>query len=501
MNGKRDIRYTSIHDAVMHGSIKQLEEMVKNGASVNEVEPKYKFTPVHCACYAGAVECLHWLLWHKADTADVTPRCWTAAHIAAMRGQDACMQALANNGADFSCKDDRGSSPAHLAASHGHSYTLQTILRTGVDLNTPDFNGWLPTHSAAFHGRLGCLQMLSRWGSSVEDVDNDGNTPGHLAAQEGHLSCLKYLISLSVEPERVLSARNDQGETPRDLANRFYKQNIVEFLDHYELEKDGLDEENLAFPAHVAAYKGDLATLKMLIEQGVININERDNTMSTPAHKAAGQGQIEILQWLIEMGASMDIQNSNGQTPRDVANRFGQLGALQLLGGSESDDSESDYSDEEDLPLRGLAGDSSDNKGLLLDPEEKRASRSRAHTKMERIERMLKIAKSNYKQLGGELEEDRRRLREDEKNKRTIAELEEQLDYERIKREGLEAQSDDFRAETAHLNLQVEHLSKNLRDTTAAYEKLLADRRARKKKPKKKKDMSGGTFIVRSKMQ
>lgn len=54
----------------------------------------------------------------------------------------------------------------------------------------------------------------------------------------------------------------------------------------------------------MAAYKNDLTTLKMLIEQGVININERDSTMSTPAHKAAGQGHIEILQWLIEMGAN-----------------------------------------------------------------------------------------------------------------------------------------------------------------------------------------------------
>ena len=37
-------------------------------------------------------QCLHWLLWHGADTTDVTPRGWTPAHIAAMRGQDACMQ-------------------------------------------------------------------------------------------------------------------------------------------------------------------------------------------------------------------------------------------------------------------------------------------------------------------------------------------------------------------------------------------------------------------------
>lgn len=42
---------------------------------------------------------------------------------------------------------------------------------------------------------------------------------------------------------------------------------------------------DLAFPAHIAAYQGDLAHLKMLIENGIVNINERDNKGSTPAHK------------------------------------------------------------------------------------------------------------------------------------------------------------------------------------------------------------------------
>lgn len=42
---------------------------------------------------------------------------------------------------------------------------------------------------------------------------------------------------------------------------------------------------DLAFPAHVAAYNGDLPQLKMLIETGVVSINERDSKGSTPAHK------------------------------------------------------------------------------------------------------------------------------------------------------------------------------------------------------------------------
>lgn len=42
---------------------------------------------------------------------------------------------------------------------------------------------------------------------------------------------------------------------------------------------------DLGYPAHLAAYAGDLEHLKSLIEKGVSNINEQDEKGSTVAHK------------------------------------------------------------------------------------------------------------------------------------------------------------------------------------------------------------------------
>ena len=53
----------------------------------------------------------------------------------------------------------------------------------------------------------------------------------------------------------------------------------------------------------MAASKGNVTSLKHLIEQGIIDINERDEKGSTPAHKAAGNNQAEVLQYLIHTGA------------------------------------------------------------------------------------------------------------------------------------------------------------------------------------------------------
>ena len=59
---------------------------------------------------------------------------------------------------------------------------------------------------------------------------------------EGHLPCLKFLVSSEGCPEHTLGARNDHGETPRDLAQQFYKENILEYIDHVQHELDHPEE-------------------------------------------------------------------------------------------------------------------------------------------------------------------------------------------------------------------------------------------------------------------
>lgn len=157
----------------------------------------------------------------------------------------------------------------------------------------------------------------------------------------------------------------------------------------------------MAFPAHVAAFNGDLEHIKLLVEQGVININERDDKSSTIAHKAAGQGHLHILQWLIENGADLKLVNQAGETARDVAKRFAQLACVKILDSETfSDDEEGQSADRTDLNFNGESRD-----GIQLSVQQKKDAKSRAKKRLEEIEKQLVIAKSNYIQLGGRLED------------------------------------------------------------------------------------------------
>ncbi|KAM8814141.1 ankyrin repeat domain-containing protein 42 isoform 1-T1 [Rhynchonycteris naso] len=499
LGARKKVHFSSIHDAVRAGDVKQLSEIVERGASINEVDILHKFSPLHWAAHSGSLECLHWLLWHGADITQGTTRGWTAAHIAAIRGQDACMQALMINGANLAAQDDHGCTPLHLAATHGHSFTLQMMLRSGVDPSQTDVREWRPVHYAAFHGRLGCLQLLVKWGCGIEDVDYNGNLPVHLAAMEGHLHCFKFLLSRMSSATQALKAFNDNGENVLDLAQRFFKQNIIKFIQGAEYERnDSKDQETLAFPGHVAAFKGDLEILKKLIEDGVININERDTDGSTPMHKAAGQGHIECLQWMIKMGADSNITNKAGEKPSDVAKRFAHLAAIKLLEGLQKYDTDDENEvDEDDMKFfirHGVEGSTDAKDDLYLDESDKTDARRRAYKKVVELRHLLEIAESNYKHLGGITEEDLKQKKERLESEKTIQELQDQLEYERLRREKLECQLDEYRAEVDQLretleNIQVPNLMAVEDDSSCESSK--------EKRRVKKKVCSGGVFVRR----
>uniref|UniRef100_A0A8C3MME7 Uncharacterized protein n=1 Tax=Geospiza parvula TaxID=87175 RepID=A0A8C3MME7_GEOPR len=163
------------------------------------------------------------------------------------------------------------------------------------------------------------------------------------------------------------------------------------------------------------------------------------------------KGHIHCLQWLVEMGADCDITNDAGETPKDVAKRFGHLAAVELLaprtGNGNSSDEELDANNIKFFETHGVEGSTDSKEDLTLDEAEKRNARVRAYHKIKELQRLLEIAYSNYRQLGGVTEEEKMMRKEERKVEKAVRELEAQLEYERVRREKLESQLDDYRAE------------------------------------------------------
>ena len=59
---------------------------------------------------------------------------------------------------------------------------------------------------------------------------------------EGQLACLKFIISESHSISQTLGERNNNGETPKMLAERFYKNDVFEYISNIEWERDHPEE-------------------------------------------------------------------------------------------------------------------------------------------------------------------------------------------------------------------------------------------------------------------
>ena len=64
---------------------------------------------------------------------------------------------------------------------------------------------------------------------------------------EGHLPCLKYLLSNAPNTNSLVTARNDQGDTPKTLAQQFFKDKVVEYLEAVEWDRDHPEQAESKF--------------------------------------------------------------------------------------------------------------------------------------------------------------------------------------------------------------------------------------------------------------
>lgn len=99
--------------------------------------------------------------------------------------------------------------------------------------------------------------------------------------------------------------------------------------------KDLLDwpdemEGNKTTPLFLAATKGNIGMIKILVEEGV-SLNKKGPNGRTALHVATQNGYTEIVKYLIEKGASINEKNNFGSTPLYLAAWVGHLEIVEYL--------------------------------------------------------------------------------------------------------------------------------------------------------------------------
>jgi ankyrin repeat protein len=87
----------------------------------------------------------------------------------------------------------------------------------------------------------------------------------------------------------------------------------------------------MASPIHDAAERGDLKTVKKLIDEFRTTPNEKDKDGWAPLHYASKYGHVKVIEYLIKEGASIDVKDDMGYTPLVVAVAMGESDTAKYL--------------------------------------------------------------------------------------------------------------------------------------------------------------------------
>jgi uncharacterized protein len=243
---------------------------------------------------------------------------WTALMYAARQDAPEAVRALAAAGADLNATDPDGTTALTLAVINAHYELAAQLLDAGANPNVADVTGMTPLYAAV-------------------DMHTLDETPGRpapvLSSGFGPLQMQERLLARGAAPDAALT---------RPLLERVHNN-----------PDGGLGAG--ATPLMRAARKGDLASMRILLERGA-SVNARTARKATPllylagfggqirfseydTHRATDAEFVEGVKLVLARGADIDAADETGQTALHlaVAQRGAPVVAFLLERGARTD--------------------------------------------------------------------------------------------------------------------------------------------------------------------
>ena len=169
-----------------------------------------------------------------------------AFYYTVFRGRTQMVDLMLKYGADVYSSGYNGETPLHCAARSSNLDVVKMLIEHGCDPKSTDDLGRVALHSAArsVFNTTYVLRYLVEEKMESEDInmkDFSGRTPLHEAARYGCVGTTETLIELGSD----VMARNNDGETPLDIAKAFSRTDVVVYLQEVEAKMQDLGSERV----------------------------------------------------------------------------------------------------------------------------------------------------------------------------------------------------------------------------------------------------------------
>lgn len=148
-------------------------------------------------------------------------------------GEEKKVLAALDAGASIKVRNRFGETPLMLASERGNGKIVAALLKAGADVREKRKNGVTALMMAAERGHVDAAKELIRASAEVDAAAENGNTALLWAAMRGHYDVVKLLTEKGAD----ISRKNKNGYTAAELAGKWRRGKIVQYLRELELKK------------------------------------------------------------------------------------------------------------------------------------------------------------------------------------------------------------------------------------------------------------------------
>lgn len=309
---------------------KKLFELGKPGTA--------KYYPLHKAALGDSLNSFKILFGLLDSHTETNEEGRTPLHMAAAGGSTSIIQFLLGSSTveselrgteDLSTLDqgdNKQQTPPIIAASMGHVEATKLLLQYGADVSVQDDTGKIALHYAVLMSPAAVEDLVSQ--NSAHIRDKDYCTALHIAARSRNArtaSAIVVALRRNFRFGEVVNSRDKANRTPLQYAAEYGHGAIVEGFLCYQ---DDVEERNLRLAVQLAASRGHLVTVRLLISR------TDANTRSQLLIAASGAGQLLIVQYLLREKRVSPDSKWQGLRPLCQASAKGHIEVVRALLGS-----------------------------------------------------------------------------------------------------------------------------------------------------------------------
>jgi ankyrin repeat protein len=362
---------TPLMSACMSGHVDVVAELLKSGADVTLKMEGH--TALHIALKQSAQsgigdvteELLNYSGVELDVSGDTSPNTTQPLIMAVEAGLDGLVKLLIHRGASLEICTPQGHTPLMRALVCGKHSTAQLLIDSGDNVLAKDVNGGTTVHYAVLAGFDDILAQLLQKGvdpNAICHLDED-ICALHICTEKGTIQTLKLLLEsgADVNPDEVpthpirgaITSSNvamvqemlaqgalinlDQKGTLLLVAILVGNEEVVAALlqsEQFDVNAGLIHEDAPTFPLHIAAERGFVSIVKVLLARGA-NVDAVKPNGGSALCSACQGNQLESVIALLEAGANVDLGMHDGTTPlhyaalhsSDILERLLQKGA------------------------------------------------------------------------------------------------------------------------------------------------------------------------------